>query len=83
MDRSGKMKLSHININSTKSNETKHFEFMESRDIESFQKFSRLYNVNSSQINEVYSDQRCPFAGFNNDTKGFKTNKIEYHAHKI
>lgn len=46
MDKSGKL-ISHININSTKSNETKHFDFMESKEAESLKKLQKYYANNS------------------------------------
>ena len=63
MDQSGKM-ISHININSTKSNETKHFDFMESKEAESLKKMQKYY-ANNSQNNQEYYEHKCPFAGFN------------------
>ena len=76
------MKLSQINLNSTKSNDTKQFEFMESRDLESLHKFSKLFNGNSSSTNDMPSD-RCPYSGITSGQTVLQNNKIQYHTHKI
>ena len=80
MDKSGKMNLSQINVNSTKSNETKHFEFIESREVDSCHKFKK--NFTNSQLHEVHFD-RCPYTGISSGQGEFRNNKIDYHAHKL